>query len=363
MRIVHVSDCYAPRTGGIETQVAALASRQQASGHDVRVVTATPGPSSAGEVAIDRITARVPFDLPIHPRTRANVAAALRADRPDVVHVHLGAVSPFAWGAMRAVREVGVPAVVTVHSIWGPLARPGYRLADLLTGWASWGARISAVSTVAAALIERAAPGAAPVLVLPNGIDTSLWRPAPFAPVPGELRLVSVLRLAPRKRAIALLRIVDEAAALAPGTRVTLTVVGDGPQRARAERVARRSRAHVRFAGRLDAAGVRAVLAGSDAFVQPSVRESFGIAALEARAVGLPVVARSQSGTAGFIDDGVSGLLADDDRGMAAAIARLAQDPGLLRAIAERNRAIPPAEDWSSVLGLVDAAYGAAMDR
>ena len=43
MRIVHISDCYPPRLGGIETQVRALAVRQAEQGHDVHVITATPG--------------------------------------------------------------------------------------------------------------------------------------------------------------------------------------------------------------------------------------------------------------------------------------------------------------------------------
>jgi hypothetical protein len=78
VRIAHVSDCYAPRTGGIETQVAALATRQSLAGEDVRVITATPGHDAvfSGDDVVDRITvhrlaARIPFELPIHPRTGA----------------------------------------------------------------------------------------------------------------------------------------------------------------------------------------------------------------------------------------------------------------------------------------------------
>ncbi|WP_448630181.1 hypothetical protein [Cellulomonas soli] len=43
MRVVHVSDCYPPRTGGIESQVGDLAAAQVAAGHDVHVFTATVG--------------------------------------------------------------------------------------------------------------------------------------------------------------------------------------------------------------------------------------------------------------------------------------------------------------------------------
>lgn len=362
MRIAHVSDCFAPRTGGIETQVAELVRRQSASGHQVRVITATPGPAptpgpdSSGDVAVERISARIPFDLPIHPRTRANVAAVLRTHRPDVVHLHVGAVSPFAWGAFRAVREAGLPAVVTVHSVWGPIARSGYRMAQLLNGWASWGAQITAVSDMAAALIEEAVPQAAPVLVVPNGIDVEQWRVPATAADASCLRLIAVMRLAPRKRTGALLRIVDEAAGLTR-TSLRLVIVGDGPDRAKAERAARASRAEVRLVGRLDAAGVRDELARADVFVQSSIRESFGIAALEARTAGLPVIAQARSGTATFVVDGVNGLLADDDAGMARAIASFADDRALLERVTRNNREHPPAQAWPSILAALDAAY------
>ena len=98
----------------------------------------------------------------------------------------------------------------------------------------------------------------------------------------------------------------------------------------------------------------------SDAYVQASVRESFGIAALEARSAGLPVVARSQTGTAQFIRDGQEGLLASNDSGMSAAIARLALDRPLLTRLAGHNRSVPPEQSWPQVLDLVAAAYDRA---
>ncbi|MGI9197554.1 MAG: glycosyltransferase, partial [Candidatus Nanopelagicales bacterium] len=109
MRIAHVSDCYAPRTGGIETQVRSLALAQHARGDDVRIITASPGHEGvrAGADVVDglpveRIALSLPGEIPVHPRTRARVLASLRAAPVDVVHVHAGVISPFAWGAVRA---------------------------------------------------------------------------------------------------------------------------------------------------------------------------------------------------------------------------------------------------------------------
>ena len=84
-----------------------------------------------------------------------------------------------------------------------------------------------------------------------------------------------------------------------------------------------------RFTGRLPLEGIREVFAASDALAQASVLESFGIAALEARTFGLPVVARAQAGTSEFIHEGVEGLLAVDDEALGSALALLARDPAL----------------------------------
>lgn len=376
MRIAHVSDCYAPRTGGIESQVRALAERQWGAGADVRVITATPddrasrSASEAGDaLTVHRVTASLPFDLPVHPRTRREVGVVLDRDPVDVLHVHAGVVSPFAWGAMRAARDRGIPILVTVHSVWGPVARPGFAASESIARWGEWGVTLSAVSDLAAARIRRAVPRTGEVLVLPNGIDVAEWSPPPSRRVEskaGELRLVTVMRLAPRKRAIPLVRMIEGARrALRGSVEVTATIVGSGPMMERAQRAVARAGLGdaVSFTGRLDREGVRDVLWGSDVYVQPSVKESFGLAALEARTAGLPVVVRSQSGSTQFIRSGVEGLVADDDAGMVASLAQLGRDVDLRTRMAAHNRTVPPQETWPWVLEEVEQAYRLTQSR
>jgi phosphatidylinositol alpha 1,6-mannosyltransferase len=371
MRIAHVSDCYAPRTGGIETQVRALALHQRADGDDVRVITATPGHDGvfAGDDVVDglpvhRVAAHLPFELPVHPRTAREVGRLLGRFPVDVVHVHAGVISPFAWGAVRAAARLQIPTLITVHSVWGPIARPGFGLSDALLRWSRWGVTLSAVSEVAAARIAAAVPAAGEVLVVPNGIDPAQWV---VTPQPGEadrLRVVSVMRMAPRKRTLPLVRILDSAARQLEGrVHLTATLVGDGPERARAERYAREHGTDVRFTGRLDRDGILDVFADSDVYLQPSVKESFGLAALEGRSAGLPVVARTQTGTTQFVRDGVEGLLGEDDAALAAALVRLGRDRELLGRIAAHNRGTPPADAWPRVLRIVADAYGRAGVR
>lgn len=367
VRVVHITDCFAPRTGGIETQVLGLAERQRAAGHDVTVITATPGDDEhrkgldeVNGVPVVRITARLPFDLPVHPTTRAHVLTELRRLRAEVAHVHAGAASPFAWGGIRAARQARVPAVVTVHSMWDAVTRGGSRFLDKTTWGMGTGVVLTAVGTAAAERV-RAALGQ-PVRVLPNGIDPDDWRVTHIPARDDVLRVVSVLRLAPRKRALPLVNSLHRAF-VASGGKVAATIIGDGPESSRVHRYISRHGLDdvITMAGRLPHARIRAHFATSDVFIQASVRESFGIAALEARAAGLAVVARSQAGTADFVHDGVEGLLAEDDAGLVEALVSLQAQPGLLAEILQHNASVAPEQAWPSVLKEVDEAYLVAL--
>ena len=379
MRIVHISDCYAPRLGGIETQVRALAVRQVEAGHDVHVITATPGDEVRRGtellegVTVHRATARMPADLPVHPRVasvvRGLLASGGAAGSADAVHVHGGVVSPFAYPAARVARQLDLPTVVTIHGVWGGVFQPAARVADLLTHWTRWGVVLTAVSEAAAEPIRALVGPDVAVGIVPNGIDVAAWRRPHVAGDPDEVRLVAVMRLAPRKRAMALVTMAHRASADLPsGRRLRLTIVGDGPVAAQVRRyVEKHSLAHGRLvvdlAGRLTPDAVKATLAASDAFVAPAKLESFGIAALEARTMGLPVLAYAATGISTFVRDGVEGLLASDDEAMTDAIVRIASDDALRVRIAEHNRSTDPDEAWPHVLQVVADAYTTAHHR
>jgi len=367
VRIAHVSDCYLPRAGGIETQVRSLALQQAQVGHDVRIITATPGHSAVRSgrddvdgLRVDRVAARMPFELPVHPRTRHHVSQLLRDQPIDVVHVHVGLVSPFAWGSVRAALEVGVPVLVTVHSVWDSWQGSLLAMANGRMGWTSRGVRLSAVSDLAASRVSGAL--GVPVDVIPNGIDPAQWHVSTWIPRTDALRVVTVMRMAPRKRTQPLVRILASALEQLDGMLVA-HLIGDGPERAGAERLARKLGVldKIHFLGRLDRSKILEVFAQSDVYIQPSVKESFGIAALEARTTGLPVVARSESGTTQFIHNGVEGRLAPDDEAMAEALVTLGRDPVSLAKLAEHNRTVEPLEAWPRVLDTVASAYASAQ--
>ena len=371
MKILHVSDCYLPRLGGIETQVHGLAQREQAAGHDVEVLTATPRARhdrTAREVIdgvpVRRVTVDLPFELPVHPRAGRAARVLLRSGHYDVVHVHIGVVSPFAYAVAPVVVAERVPMVITVHSLWG-YATPGFRLLDAALGWSRWPAVWSAVSDVAAAPLRRIAGAGVEIDVLWNGIDVERWQVDPLPREPDDVLIATAMRLAPRKRPLPLLRILRAVRAQVPAdVRLRVSLVGDGPQRGSMERYLRRHdmQGWVELPGRFTPDQLRELYRRADLFVAPARLESFGIAALEARTAGLPVVASSGAGIREFVTPECEGLLARTDAGMAAAIARLAVQPQLRAAITEHNRRVSPPMTWPHVVARCERAYRRAGD-
>jgi len=368
VRIAHVSDCYLPRLGGIETQVHGLARRQRLAGHDAHVITATPlarhdrtRDDVVEGVPVHRVTADLPYELPLHPRPGREVLRVVETGGFDVVHLHVGVLAQFAQGAAQALVRARVPLVVTVHSLWGP-ATGFFRLADVLVRWGDWPAVLTAVSEAAARPVRAAVRGRVEVGVIPNGIEPGDWRIEPAPRQPGVVLVAAAMRLAPRKRPLPLLEALREVrVGLPPQLSLRAVVAGEGPQRRAMERYRdRHGLGWVELPGRLGSAELRDLYARADVFAAPAVLEAFGIATLEARAAGLPVVARSGTGVEEFVTDGVEGLLASSDGTFAAALHRLVADPVLRARIAAHNRRVPPGVGWDEVVGRTLDAYGRA---
>lgn len=369
MRIVHVSDCYPPRTGGIETQVRDLARAQAAAGHEVHVLTATPGPqgerggvrAADDGVTVHRLGTRVPFDLPVNPAAPPLMRAVLTEVDPDAVHVHAGVVSPFAFDGARVALDAGLPLAITWHCMLDGTV-PAMRLAARHTRWGRARAALSAVSGAAA---ERVADVfAAEVAVLPNGMDVTGWAPQ-AAPATGRpLRAVATMRLAARKRGGALVAVVEDVMTQLPAGSLVVDVFGDGPARARMAASIRRRGLQdvVRLHGRVPREELWAAYQGAHVFVAPAVLEAFGIAALEARSAGLVVVAHRGTGVGEFVTDGLDGLLVDDDAGMARALVALVRDPDLRARLQARARASRPRFTWDVVVAAAEAEYRRAAE-
>ncbi len=394
LSVALVSDCYLPDTGGIEVQAHDLARHLQAAGHRVVVVTTTPGPAEIDGVRVVRVSVpvlqrRLPFvpdKVPLSASVFAEVAQVLADEDVDVVHFHGGILSPLAFKGAHDAQAVGLPAVVTTHCLWS-YAAPVFALLDRRWGWSRWPVVFSAVSEVAAEPIRRIAGPGVDVVVLPNGIDVGFWTPpepagprgsvgpgkstgstgqgvAPPDGPGGTFSVVAVMRLAPRKRPFQLVRVLARVAAGLPDdVGLRATIVGNGSLRRPLQWFVRRLGldAEVRLVGRLDRSAIRELFVTADAFVAPANLESFGIAALEARTAGVPVVAKARTGVREFVEHGREGLLATTDRDLADQLLWLARDPASRRVMAKHNALVPPTMDWDAVVDANVATYRRAI--
>lgn len=375
MKIALLSDCYLPRLGGIEVQVHDLATRLTSRGHEVVVMTATPG--ALGErggfvdevdgVAVHRLALKLPFELPVNPLAPRLLRQRLADGGFDVAHVHMGVVSPFAIDCARVATAMDLPTAMTWHCMLGSL-EPAFRAARYVRTWASHGVAMSAVSAVAAEPLQRVIGSHGVVNVLSNGIDVDRWAtPSDRTPAregAGGIRVVSAMRLAARKRPIPLLRTMVNVRRLVPAeTAISLTILGEGPDRSRLERfiAAHGMKDWVALPGRVSRDEVRQTYAAADIYVAPAPLESFGIAALEARTVGLPVVGRWGSGLEEFVKDGLNGYLAADDDAMAESLARLVVDNELRGSMSAYSRSTPPEQSWDHILDGAEAEYRRAI--
>ena len=262
----------------------------------------------------------------------AEVAARAKL---DLLHVHYAL--PHAISAILA-REMGngngVPLkiVTTLHgtdiTIVGqdrsylPITRWGIERSDAVTAVSQYLRDV----TIKEFGVKRE------IDVVPNFVDVNEYRPdgaSPFAQSlvqPGEQLLVHVSNFRPVKRIPDVLAIFDRVRQAVPAR---LLMVGDGPGRSMAEKLARQGGFEDRAIFIGNVAAIERVLPAARLALLPSDAESFGLAALEAMACGVPVIGTAAGGLPEVVEDGRSGFLrpVGDVDGMARAAVELLSDP------------------------------------
>jgi glycosyltransferase involved in cell wall biosynthesis len=260
----------------------------------------------------------------------SKIGAVLDRHRPALVHCHTGRAN---WLGALAARGAGVPALST--------RRMDRRVArGLRTRWLYRRllARVAAISPAVARRLRDAGVPAERIRLIWSAVDSAALEPsaprevlrASLGAAPDSPCVLVAANLVRRKGVDVLIAALAQPALRAP---YTLWVAGDGPERAALEvDAAKRGLAdRVRFLGRRD--DVPNLLEACDVFVLPSRLEGLGVAALEAMARGRPVVASAVGGLAETVVSDETGLLVppEDPAALAAALARLIQDPELAR--------------------------------
>lgn len=320
MRVAQVTPRYPPRSGGVETHVAAVGERLVERGHDVTVVTGDAGAdaprrSTRNGVEVRRCRGLAPGG---NFHAAPGVARVLRRSAFDVVHAHNyhALVLPFA-----ALGAGDARFVVTTHyhggsaagtrdrllSLYRPVGRRLLRRADAVVAVSDWERdRLREDFGVDATVVR-------------NGVDAGRFRGAE----PRERDrpyLLTVGRLEAYKGVQHAIRALPEL------PEYDLVVAGTGDYRAELERVARSAGVadRVTFAGHVDDDELPGLYAGAAAYLALSEFEAFGLTVGEALAAGTPCVVGTSSALSDWTRyEGVVGVPDVSPRALGEAVERV----------------------------------------
>ncbi|MBK6725223.1 MAG: N-acetyl-alpha-D-glucosaminyl L-malate synthase BshA [Pyrinomonadaceae bacterium] len=282
-----------------------------------------------------------PYDLALATK----MATVARAEKLDLLHVHYAI--PHSISAILARESIKqkryVPVITTLHGTditlvgadrsYLPITRYGLQQSDGVTAVSKF-LKQATIETFDFDEIE----------VIPNFICEKHYMRLPDSPLRGELGpngerlLVHVSNFRHVKRPNDCVEIL--AKVRAAGSDAKLIMVGDGPERSavyyRAEQLGVKE--HTTFVGKQ--ANIPDYLGVADLFLLPSELESFGLAALEAQACEVPVIATRIGGIPEVVNDGESGFLSDvgDIEKMSADVIRLLSDENMRRSFGEKGR-------------------------
>jgi glycosyltransferase involved in cell wall biosynthesis len=335
MRIVHLVEALG--VGGAERIIIDESKGLARRGFDLRVCCL----AAAGPLAEEARAAGIPVDALgvtpglARPLAILRVREHLRALRPRIVHAHLRAASVYgrlaAWLA-------SVPVIVlTEHNLYWE--RPlQHRFAERLLA-----ERTAGMIAVCEAVREFAARqlwlSPDRFTVIYNGIDVARFQGQSLngRGKGDRLRVIAIGRLTEQKGHTFLL---DAVARMEPHERPLVSIVGDGPLRARLEAQAAAGGLSdvVRFLGvRGD---VPQLVARCDVLVLPSLWEGLPLAAIEAMAAARPVIASRVGGVPEAVIEGETGILVPpgDSLALMGAIMRISRDPALVDRLARAGR-------------------------
>ena len=376
MKSLDITKFFGETTGGIRTYLlekAKYVARQP----DTQQVVIIPGPrdmvTDEGHTRWYRL-AGIPIPTQAPYRTLLStrkVRAILQQEAPDIIEVGSPWLVP--WVTRRAARSLDAPLVWFYHTNFPRIISPrpdrdrlsrrsAGRLAERYVARLS---RIfhSAIGASKVAVEALAGAGFRRVERIPLGVDLDHFHPGRRAHAdrtralhglpPGPLAMYTG-RLA-REKELAL--VIDAWPAVEKATGATLVLVGDGPSRRHYQDRCKSARV-VWLPFEKDRERLANLLAAADVYLAPGPAETFGLAALEAMASGVPVVCSDQGAVRELVEASGAGAVNPEPRATAMAesiIGVLGQDRVMLggrgRAYAEANH------PWESVFDQLFSFY------
>ena len=344
LSICIVTDAYLPAIGGVENHVLYLSAELKRLGHDVVVVTHKIPPAQSQ--AIRQVESPVPVhrlagglllfrehDIAIDPRMVASFKSMLDRSRFDIVHGQSEG-SYLVYEALAAARQRGIATVLTRHSMIRN--KPPVVRSLLISLTKLLARRADGLIAVSRSCAEESAGFPGPVRVIPNGVDTTEFRPMPaerhrlraeLGFGDSDIVLGYVGRLHTTKGIPLLLDVFEQLRR--EDARLKLLLAGPGPLRGAVEERARASCGAITLLEPQPFDRVAPVLNALDVFAFSSKGEGFGISLLEAMACGLPSVAFGRWGVKELVIDEETGLLAGGPAEFSEKLRRLTSDSTL----------------------------------
>ena len=363
MKVLHLHKIRG--VSGSERHLLTLLPALRERGVDARVLALDVEGSDAPRFYAELDAAGVPYrrvrcTLDVNPRMAVGAIAAVREERPDLLHTHLVHADVYGAVASTATR---VPFVSTRHNDDRYLLGP-FRHVD--RAFARGARRLIAISDAVRRFLATAGLPEEKLVTVRYGLDDlptarSELTPSAAGIPDGAPLAVAVGRLIGQKDHATLLRAFGRVRDSLP--EAVLAVLGSGPLESETRALARELGLDgaVLLPGRLE---IRDWLERADVFVHTSRWEGFGIVLLEAMLARLPVVATRVSAVPEIVADGETGLLVEpgDDAGVAAALRELLADGPRARALGEAGYARARSE--FSVARMADRTlelYGEAL--
>lgn len=346
MRILYWTPLFWPETGGIEVVAQKMVTGLRERGHQLLVLASHGSMSQPDDTTYEGVPVRrfhfwqalSRRDPGLIAAIRRLTTALLKDFKPDVIHSNFSGYT--AYFQLASVTACQAPLLLALHSsLYGTKTGADTVLGNLLRS-AEWvtadsQSTLDDARAIAGEIGDRSS-------VVYNG---QAYRDSDPAPLPwNEPRLMAIGRLAPEKGfdlAIAALKLLRERF-----PRLTLHLVGDGPQRAALQKQAKDLglMEAVEFVGNVPNGLIPDLINRATVVLIPSrCRESFSLVAVEAALMGRPVVAAAVGGLREVVREGETGLLFEmnNSQTLAAAVGTLLVDPELAGKMGEaaRNRA------------------------
>ncbi|KAE9600592.1 hypothetical protein Lal_00046226 [Lupinus albus] len=327
-RIMMVSDFFYPNFGGVENHIYYLSQCLLKLGHKVVVVTHAYGNRSGvrymtGGLKVYYVPWR-PFIMQNTFPTVYGLLPIMRTilirERITIVHGHQ-AFSTLCHEALVHARTMGYKVVFTDHSLYGFADAGSIHMNKVLQFTLADVSQAICVShTSKENTVLRSGLPPQKVFVIPNAVDTSMFKPAVERPSRSEIVIVVISRLVYRKGTDLLVEVIPEVCRLHPNVR--FIIGGDGPKRVRLEEMREKHclQDRVEMLGAVPHSQVQPVLVSGHIFLNSSLTEAFCIAILEAASCGLLTVSTRVGGVPEVLPDDMIVLAEPDPSDMVQAV-------------------------------------------